>query len=80
MDNMANFVLDLMNAEGNSAEEPNCQAEFLRLDGISVAHVEHLQFPPAHKFTLPAFPQAQILHCLITPSLYRPVQSNFHAY
>jgi hypothetical protein len=77
MENMGNFVLDLTNAEGNPAEEPDCRVEFVRLDQVTIACSDHLQFPPSHRFTLPAFPQVQNLHCVVTPSLYRLVQSNF---
>lgn len=77
MDNIGNLVLDLTNAEGKPAEEPDCRVEFVRLDQVTIALANHLQFPPRHRFTLPAFPQAQNLHCVITPSLYRLVQSNF---
>lgn len=77
MDNMGNLVLDLTNAEGNPAEEPNCRVEVVRLDQVTIARADHLQFPPQHRFTLPAFPQAQNLHCVITPSRYRLVQSSF---
>lgn len=77
MDNMGNLVLNLINAEGNPAQEPDCRIEFLRLDGVTIGRADHVQFPPQHRFTLPAFPQAQNLHCVITPSLYRIVQSNF---
>ncbi len=77
MDNVGSFVLTLLNAEGNSAEEPNCRVEFQRLDGVCILSADRVQFPPAHSFMLPAFPQAQNLHCVITPSLYRLVQSEF---
>ena len=77
MDNMGGFVLDLINAEGSPAEEANCDVQFLRLDQVVVARAGNLQFPPKHRFTLPAFPQGQNLHCVITPSQYRPVQSRF---
>ena len=77
MDNMGSLVLDLTNAEGNPAEEPNCRVEFMRLDQVTIARADHLQFPPKHRFTLPAFPQGQNLHCVIAPSQYRLVQSNF---
>ncbi|MBZ5549089.1 MAG: hypothetical protein LAO22_14210 [Acidobacteriia bacterium] len=77
MDNMGNLVLNLTNAEGNPAEEPNCRVEVVRLDQVTIARADHLQFPPQHRFTLPAFPQAQNLHCVITPSRYRLVQSSF---
>jgi hypothetical protein len=77
MENIGNLVLGLRNAEGDLAEEPTCRVDFVRLDQVTIARSDHLQFPPEHRFTLPAFPQAQNLHCVIMPSLYRPVQSNF---
>src|SRR6476660_2465311 len=77
MDNIGNLVLNLINAEGDPADEPNCRVDFVRLDQVTIARANNLQFPPKHRFTLPAFPQAQNLHCIITPSRYRLVQSNF---
>jgi hypothetical protein len=77
MNNMGSLVLNLTNAEGNPAEEPACRIEFIRLDQVTIARADNVQFPPQHRFSLPAFPQAQNLHCVITPSLYRLVQSNF---
>src|SRR5258708_4027338 len=77
MSNTGSLVLDLINAEGNHALEPDCTVEFVRLDGVTIARADHLQFPPLRKFSLPAFPQAQNLHCVITPSLYNIVQSQF---
>jgi len=77
MENMGRFALSLVNAEGNSADDPDCTVEFLRLDGVCVLRADRLEFPPQHCFTLPAFPQGQNLHCMITPSLYRLVQSEF---
>lgn len=32
MDNIGNLVLDLTNAEGSVADEPDCRVEFVRLD------------------------------------------------
>jgi hypothetical protein len=77
MANMGHFVLTLTNAEGDAAVDPNCTVEFVRLDRVTILTARNLQFPPAHGFRLPAFPQAQNLHCAITPSLYRMVQSEF---
>ncbi|MBZ5704193.1 MAG: hypothetical protein LAN63_02480 [Acidobacteriia bacterium] len=77
MGNMGNLVLELINAERAAAKEPNCTIEFLRLDQVTIARANHVEFPPQHRFTLPAFPQAQNLRCMITPSLYRIVQSEF---
>jgi hypothetical protein len=77
MENMANFTLSLTNAEGNPAVEPNCGIEFLRLDDVGLLSARNVQFPPAHTFSLPAYPLAQNIRCVVTPSLYRPLQSNF---
>ena len=75
--NVGNLVLTLINAERDSATEPDCTVQFLRLDGVSIARADHLQFPALNQFKLPAFPQAQNLRCVIMPSLYRLVQSEF---
>jgi hypothetical protein len=77
MGNVGHFVLDLINAEGTTAREPSCTVHFVRLDQVTISRSDHLEFPPKHRFTLPAFPQAQNLHCVITPSLHRMVQSGF---
>jgi hypothetical protein len=77
MDNLGNLILDLINAEGAPANETDCTIEFVRLDQVVTGRSDHLEFPPRHRFTLPAFPQAQNLHCRITPSLYRMLQSEF---
>ena len=77
MENTGVFVIDLLNAEGSPAEEPNCLVEFIRLDGVSLLQSDHLEFPPRHRFTVPAFPQGRNLHCRITPSRYRGMQSEF---
>lgn len=77
MDNSGTLLLDLVNAEGEPAADPSCGVEVLRLDQVSILRANNLQFPPKHRFTLPAFPQAQNLRCVITPSLYRIVQSEF---
>jgi len=77
MGNTGDFVLDLINAEGDFADEPDCLVEFTRLDGATLMTSRNLEFPPRHRFTLPAFPQGQNLHCRITPSRYRTMQSEF---
>src|SRR2546422_10151905 len=43
--NVGNLVLTLINAETDSATEPDCTVQFLRLDGVSIARADHLQFP-----------------------------------
>lgn len=77
MDNLGIMELNLVNAEGKPAEDPDCGVEVLRLDQTSILRANGLEFPPQHCFNLPAYPQAQNLRCVITPSLYRIVQSEF---
>ncbi len=77
MGNSGTFTVGLLNAEGDPAVEPAGTVDFVELDGTSILRAHNLQFPPSHSFTLPAFPQARNLHCVITPSLYRAVQSEF---
>ena len=77
MANIGSVGLDLVTAEGTSANEPNCTVECFRLDGNSILRKDHLQFPPRRAFPLPAFPQMQNLHLMIVPSLYKIVQSEF---
>src|SRR5262249_33223752 len=75
MGNIGIVDLDLTNAEGGLANEPNCTVECFRLDGVTIQRKDHLQFPPKRAFVLPAFPDAQNLHLMITPSLYKSVPS-----
>ena len=77
MANIGTLELNLLDAGGKPPLEPDCTIEFSRIDGVSILRADHLQFPPLHAFNLPAFPQAQNLHGVIIPSLYRIVQSEF---
>jgi hypothetical protein len=77
MDSVGHLVLDLTDAEGQPAQEPDCVLQFLRVDDAAVARADHVQFPPSHRFSLPAFPQERNLRCAVTPSLYKIVQSDF---
>jgi hypothetical protein len=77
MENRADFVLELQNADGTPADEPDCRVEFLRLDQQVILKADHLQFPPSHRFTVPAFPQGRNLRCFISPFNYQAVQSEF---
>ena len=76
-DDTARFTLNLTNSEGNAAFEPNCFISFQRTDGSSAGQARGVAFPPARTFVIPAFPQENNLFCLITPTLYNAVQSNF---
>ena len=77
MENRADFVLELQNADGTPADEPDCRVEFLRLDQQVILKADHLQFPPSHRFTVPAFPQGRNLRCFISPFNSQAVQSEF---
>jgi hypothetical protein len=77
MDQAGRLVLKLVNAEGEDAVDPDVSVQVLRLDGVSMLRADNIEFPPQHRFGLPAFPQAQNLRCTITSSRYRFVQSEF---
>jgi hypothetical protein len=76
-DDTARFTLSLTNAEGKPALEPNCTVDFQRTDGSTAAEARGVAFPAARTFVIPSFPQEKNLFCLIRPSLYNLVQSNF---
>jgi len=76
-DDTAKFTLSLTNAEGTSTFEPNCYIGFQRTDGTTAVEAKGVTFPPARTIVIPAFPQERNLFCLIRPSLYKLVQSNF---
>lgn len=75
-DDTAKFALSLKNSEGSDAFDPNCIVDFMRTDGSTAAEKKGA-FPPTRSFIIPAFPQEKNLFCLIKPSLYSLVQSNF---
>src|SRR5262249_40187267 len=47
------------------------------VDNGEIGEPDDLRFPPAHSFTLPAFPQEQNLRCEVTPSRFRIANSGF---
>lgn len=77
MADIARFQLNLTTTEGTPAEEPNCYIGFMRTNGTTAVEAKGIAFPPNHTFILPAWPQEQNLFCLIKPSLYQVVQSEF---
>jgi len=77
MPDTAKFTLQITNAEGAPAEEPDCYVGFMRPDGTTVVEAENTVFPPDRTFDVPAWPQEQNLYCLLKPSLYQVVQSGF---
>src|SRR5260370_30395833 len=77
MPDIARFTLSLTNAEGQPATEPNCYVGFKRTDDSTPQEAKSVVFPPSRTFLLPAWPQEGNLYCLIEPSLYQLVKSNF---
>ncbi len=71
------FTLKLLNVERQDAGDDHVRVQFLRTDGTTVLAVRDLQFPPNHRFTVPAFPRERNLQCAITPSLYDYLNSGF---
>jgi hypothetical protein len=77
MPDIARFTLSLAAAEGTPATEPNCYVGFKRTDDSTTREAKSVVFPPDRTFLLPAWPQEQNLYCLIQPSLYQTIKSNF---
>ncbi len=53
MNNIGFFVLELRNAEGDPANEPDCLGEFLHLNHVTIARTAHVQ---NHAIALPSHP------------------------
>ena len=78
MPNEGTFALDLTGVEGKTIVDPDTDITFRRgSDQHIVAQSLNLQFPPAKKFKLPAYPQAQNLYADIAPTRYRLRKSDF---
>ena len=78
MGNEGTFELSLKNAELQDADDPQTTVRFYRaLDNREIGDATQLAFPPAHSFTLPAFPQEKNLRCEITPSRFRIANTGF---
>ncbi|MBL8203059.1 MAG: hypothetical protein JNM09_02435 [Blastocatellia bacterium] len=78
MPNEGIFALDLIGVEGKTITDPDTDIQFRRgSDQQVISQALNLQFPPAKKFKLPAYPQAQNLYADITPTRYRFRKSDF---
>lgn len=78
MPNEGTFALDLTGVEGKTIVDPDTDITFRRgSDQHIVAQALNLRFPPAKKFKLPAYPQAQNLYADIAPTRYRLRKSDF---
>src|SRR3954470_20238443 len=74
---IAYFELSLINAEGQPADEPDCQVAFLDTQQRTVVGARHVVFPGMRRFALPAWPTTGAVYCDITPNLYNMVKSKF---
>lgn len=77
MPDIARLTLNLVDAEGQPAFEPNCYVGFKRTDDATAAEAKSVAFPPSRTFLLHAWPQEGNLYCQIEPTLYQLVKSNF---
>jgi hypothetical protein len=78
MGNEGIFELELQDAAHQPAHDPRTRVRFLRArDNNQIDEDHNLAFPPARRFTLPAFPQETNLYCEATPTRYRPTNTGF---
>jgi len=77
MSDTVGFTLTLLSAEGTPADEPNATVQFNRTDGGPPRVVQHVVFPPARTFQVPAFPAIKLLSTDLTFSRYRIQKSEF---
>ena len=78
MPNEGIFALDLIGVEGKTITDPDTDIQIRRgSDQQVISQALNLSFPPAKKFKLPAYPQAQNLYADIAPSRYRLRKSEF---
>ncbi len=78
MPNEGTFALDLIGVEGKTITDTDTDIQIRRgSDQQVISQALNLPFPPAKKFKLPAYPQAQNLYADIAPSRYRMRKSDF---
>src|SRR5215210_6013767 len=72
MSNEGFFQLGLMDVSGRPANESKVKVGFVRVaDNKTILSAANLDFPPSHRFAVPAFPQEKQLFCEVTPPRYR---------
>lgn len=72
MGNEGIFELELKDAAHQPAHDERTRVRFFRAsDNDVIAESNNLTFPPARRFTLPAFPQERNLYCEAAPSRFR---------
>lgn len=76
MSNEGFFQLGLQDVAGRPVNEANVRVSFIRVsDNKVIATASKLDFPPPHRFALPAFPQESNLVCEVTTPRYRQRRS-----
>jgi hypothetical protein len=76
MANEGFFQLDLMTVEGRPVNETGVKVSFIRvLENKIISSATNLEFPPPHRFAVPAFPQEHNLLCEVTPPRFRQRRS-----
>lgn len=71
MPNEGFFQLSLMDVRGRPINESNVKVGFVRVVDNKSISSNNFDFPPAHTFTLPAFPQGKHMFCDVTAPRYR---------
>ncbi len=76
MSNEGFFQLGLMDVSGRPVNESKVKVGFVRVaDNKTILSAANLDFPPSHRFAVPAFPQERNLFCEVTPQRYRARRS-----
>jgi hypothetical protein len=61
-----------MDVSGRPVNESKVKVGFVRVaDNKTILSAANLDFPPSHRFAVPAFPQEKNLFCEVTPPRYR---------
>jgi hypothetical protein len=77
MSNEGFFQVSLMDVEGRPVNESGVKISFLRTtENKTIASAANLDFPPSHRFALPAFPQEKTLICEVTTPRFRQRRSD----
>ena len=72
MANEGFFQLGLQDVAGRPINESNVRVSFIRVtENRVISSASKLDFPPAHRFAVPAFPQEKSLVCEVTAPRYR---------
>lgn len=68
MSNQGFFELGLLDMAARPVSESNVRVNFFRaIENREISKATGLNFPPSHRFALPAFPQERQLFCEVTP-------------